>query len=356
MRFLLLLLLASLAARAASSFCDGPGEDPHWTQVLDLRGPWRFQIGDDPARASADYDHSSWETIFVPSGWEEEGYWGYDGVAWYRRTFLLTERQLRAPLYLRLGRIDDADHVWVNGRFVGSTGRFPESGYETGAYTHRVYRIPPGFLQPGENVVAVRVFDEGGEGGILEGPVGLFTLDPELPLALDLSGTWRFRPGEDVRLRTAPTDAWARVTVPAKWEPQGFPTLDGFAWYRRTFKLPDRLRDGDVVLVLGLIDDLHEVYVNGERIGGTPDIENRHVRGDEWQELRAYPLPPDLLGTTNELAIRVFDGGYDGGIYEGPVGLMTTASYERWRSGGNLLDVLRVLDFVRSVLRFGDGG
>lgn len=336
MLLFLLLLLTAPVADAANA--DGPEDDLHWTRVLDLRGPWPFRLGDDPAYAAAAYDHEAWETIFVPSPWEEEGYWGYDGVGWYRRSFRLTERQLRDPLYLRLGRVDDADQVWVNGKFLGSTGRFPESEYETGYYVHRAYRIPPGFLKPGRNVVAVRVFDEGAEGGILEGPVGLFTLDEEVDLALDLSGTWRFQPGDAGP--ELPRDARS-VTVPAKWEPQGFPTLNNFAWYYRSFTLPDRLRGDDFVLVLGRVDDLHEVFLNGEKIGGTPRIENRYIGGNEWRELRAYRVPHTLLRGKNDLAVRVFDAVYDGGIYEGPVGLMTVSAFEQWRSGQGIFEHIR---------------
>jgi sialate O-acetylesterase len=343
---LLLTLLAvpvALGASVRGADVRGADSDPGWTRVVDLRGTWRFHIGDGPDRAAAAYDHGGWEEIFVPGAWESEGYWGYDGTAWYRRGVRLTERDLREPLYLRLGRVDDVDQVWVNGRFVGSTGRFPESNYETAYFAERAYRIPPGFLRPGENVIAIRVYDAGLEGGLLDGPVGLFTRDDEPPLALDLSGTWRFRPGQGLSHLGAPTDAWAHVTVPGKWEPQGFPTLDDFAWYRHRFTLPDRLRRDDLVLVAGRIDDLHEVYLNGERIGGTPDIESRYVSGNEWRELRAYPLPSDVTRSKNDLAVRVYDGDYEGGIYDGPVGIMTRSDFERWSRGGTLLGRLRSL-------------
>lgn len=343
---LLTLLAAPAAVLGAPAALDTHADpDSGWTRVLDLRGPWAFHVGDGPDRAGADYDHSGWEEIFVPSAWENEGYWGYDGTAWYRRSFRLTERQLREPLYLRLGRVDDVDQVWVNGRFLGSTGRFPDTGggYETAYFTPRVYRIAPGFLQPGENVLAIRVFDAGLDGGILEGPVGLFTHDAEPPLALDLSGTWRFRPGQEQSLRTASTATWTPVTVPGKWEPQGFPALSDFAWYRHTFTVPDRLRGESLMLVLGRVDDLHEVYLNGERIGGTPDIEDRYVSGTEWRELRAYRIPPDVLETKNDLAVRVFDSGFEGGIYDGPIGIMTRSDFERWHSGESWLGKLRSL-------------
>ena len=273
----------------------------------------------------------------MPGAWEDEGFWGYDGTAWYRRSFALPKRDLDRPLYLHLGRVDDVDQVWVNGHFVGSTGRFPDSGYETAYFTERVYRIPSEYLRAGTNVVAVRVHDDGLDGGILEGRIGVYALANGPDLAVDLAGAWDFRPDDDTSSRRG----WTTLTVPAKWEPQGFPRLDGFATYRRAFTLPDRLRAEKLVLVLGRIDDLHEATLNGHRIGGSGGMQDRYVRGTEWQQLRAYRLDDVPLRAKNELVVRVYDAGYEGGIYDGPVGLMTEAAYDRWRSGGSLLERLR---------------
>ncbi|MDX1530347.1 MAG: beta galactosidase jelly roll domain-containing protein, partial [Rhodothermales bacterium] len=333
---LALALAAALPLTAEPVAAQSPGE-----RIVDLSGAWRFRVGDDLARAGDAFDDAGWDTVPVPSSWEDGGYWGYDGYAWYRRTFTLPEAPHRG-LVLRLGRIDDVDQVWVNGHFVGSTGRFPAMKYESAYYAERAYAVPPEYLRAGRNVVAVRVFDGELEGGLLEGPVGLYRDADAPPLALDLSGRWRFRPGDSPDHLRGATHGWAAVTVPAKWEPQGFPDLDGYAWYRKPFTLPSRLLRSDLVLLVGKIDDLHEVYVNGQRIGGTEgDIENRWIRGDEWQKLRAYRLPLRLLRDKNEIAVRVYDGLYEGGIYEGPVGILTEADYERWRHGGGLLGRLR---------------
>ena len=211
-----------------------------------------------------------------PGAWEDEGFWGYDGTAWYRRSFDLSKRDLDRPLYLRLGRVDDVDQVWVNGHFVGSTGRFPESGYETAYFTERVYRLPTEYLRAGANVVAVRVHDDGLDGGILEGRIGVYALANGPDLAVDLAGAWDFRPEAAT---ASPRWEWTTLTVPAKWEPQGFPRIDGYATYRRTFTLPDRLRGEKLVLVLGRIDDLHEASLNGRRVGGTGSMDDPSVRG-----------------------------------------------------------------------------
>ena len=87
-----------------------------------------------------------------------------------------------------------------------------------------------------------------------------------------------------------------------------------------------------MVLMLGKIDDLSEVYFNGTRIGrvGNLDSESPEIQGDEWQVVRAYYVPQELIrpGETNLIAVRVFDSYRDGGIFEGPLGWVTASVYQ----------------------------
>jgi sialate O-acetylesterase len=84
-------------------------------------------------------------------------------------------------MVLLIGKIDDIDQVYLNGTLVGSTGKFPtkrseevNTGQEYDAF--RGYFIPDGLLKKNQkNVIAVRVLDTGGAGGIYEGPVGIIT-------------------------------------------------------------------------------------------------------------------------------------------------------------------------------------
>jgi sialate O-acetylesterase len=43
---------------------------------------------------------------------------------------------------------------------------------------------------------------------------------------------------------------------PAWWETQGYRNYDRFAWYRKEFIVPEKLRQEQLVLMLGKIDDL----------------------------------------------------------------------------------------------------
>jgi sialate O-acetylesterase len=303
-------------------------------QVSDLRGTWRFQLGDDPGWADPAASDKDWQTIFVPSRWEEEGYWGYDGYAWYRNRFQLPDGATKYALYLDVGRIDDVNDVYVNGHFVGSGGSFPPD-YKTAFHVFNRYPVPARFLRAdGYNVVAIRVFDNGGEGGLLEGRPGLYANLDEPALALDLAGPWQFRTGDRPEWRTGPVDPkrWDTVTVPGRWERQGFPDYDGLAWYRLSFVAPENLRGEPLALLLGKIDDFDETYLNGERIGATGRMGSEHIEGWEWQAMRNYPIPEGLLrfGEENTLAVRVYDGLLDGGIFEGPIGITYLSEAGRW--------------------------
>ncbi|MGB3541733.1 beta galactosidase jelly roll domain-containing protein, partial [Rubrivirga sp.] len=299
-----------------------------WTTLVDLEGDWAFRIGDAEVWATG-YDEAGWDTLAVPGIWEDQGYQGYDGTAWYRRTFVLDASAATEPLYLLLGKIDDSDEAFVNGVRIGRTGLFPPV-YKTGYYDYRVYAVPPEILAPGENTIAVRVYDGGREGGIMDGPIALATTqlpNPTGPVFVaDLVGAWQFAPGDDLGWASPDLEDedWDTIQVPGVWERQGYRRHDGFAWYRKTVTLTGADANRDLLLVLGAIDDLDQAFVNGNLIGGTGDIEARTVEGDEWLTPRAYPIEAGLLHAgDNVIAVRVYDGPNEGGIHQGPVGLMT---------------------------------
>ena len=316
----------------------GPAAGAPWETVQDLSGTWGLQLGDlRLADLDAQAEAATWEPVAVPGAWEDGGFWGYDGLAWYRTTFRLDPQRLNGrPLYLRIGRVDDADEVYLNGRFLGSTGRMPPV-YETAYHLPRLYRVPADLLAPdGANTLLIRVMDAELSGGILDGPVALVLPGKESALAVspvaDLAGTWRLRPGDDPAFarEATPDSAWATATVPARWDAQGLAGIDGIAWYRRRFTLAPADAGQDLTLVLGAVDDLDEVYVNGTLVGRTGNWdrmgnwETLSVDGDEWQTERAYAVPARVLRAgPNTIAVRVYDALLDGGITRGPVALYT---------------------------------
>jgi len=143
---------------------------------LPIEGNWLVHTGDDAAWASPAYSaDTTWTSVKVPANWESQGFTGYDGFAWYRITFIVSDQLLRSdtPRYLVAGFIDDVDQVFLNGALMGQTGKFPPE-YTTEYSALRKYKIPPESLRK-KNVLAIRVYDDGGPGGIYRGPVGLYT-------------------------------------------------------------------------------------------------------------------------------------------------------------------------------------
>jgi sialate O-acetylesterase len=116
--------------------------------IVDGRAVW----------AATELDDSGWLELDAARLWEEQGWDGLDGIAWYRTAFELTADEAKAGVRLALGTIDDSDTTWVNGHEVGRT--------EWAWNRARVYDVPPAALRPGRNVIAIRVEDGGGGGGL----------------------------------------------------------------------------------------------------------------------------------------------------------------------------------------------
>lgn len=139
-----------------------------------------------------------WKTMSLPTLWEDAGEPDLNGVVWFRRTFDLPAGAAGAAGELDLAMVDDIDTTWVNGVKVGFT---------VGYNLVRKYAVPAGVLKPGPNVIAVRVLDTGGGGGIWgpeklqlavkpKAPTGLQTAAlGAAPAPIALGGPWSYRVG-----------------------------------------------------------------------------------------------------------------------------------------------------------------
>jgi hypothetical protein len=228
------------------------------TLFLDLSGEWRFQT--DPTDTGmksgwerSDFDDSKWRTLSVPGNWEAQGVTesypempcpklsqqleergvpnAYNGAAWYRRIVHIPPEWTGRNLDLFIGGIDDLDITYVNGREVG---RLKEGTPNPSTVTRR-YVIPSSFLNPDENAIAIRVWDGGGPGGIVRGPVVIF---PEGQLArlvkeqkketmrkMNLSGRFQSPPNDRRILKIVhglPKDEKAQETLLLLLLVQGF--------------------------------------------------------------------------------------------------------------------------------------
>lgn len=141
-----------------------------------------------PSWADAALDAASWKTMTLPALWEQAGtpaLAAFDGIVWFRREVTLPDGAAGRAATLNLGPIDDNDTTWVNGTQVGATNDFTAD---------RNYHVPAGVLKPGRNVIAVRVLDTGGGGGLYGKPEQMH-LDVEGRPAQPLAGAWTFKAG-----------------------------------------------------------------------------------------------------------------------------------------------------------------
>lgn len=301
-----------------------------FAQSISLNGSWKFHIGDRATWADPKFDDTEWEIIIAPSPWEDEGFNGYDGFAWYRKKFDGRRLDKNQSYYLHLGYIDDCDEVYLNGTLVGFSGTMPPK-FKTAYNNERKYNLSNDVINfDGENVIAIRVFDVTLGGGIIEGKLGIFPA-PKSRLLVDLQGLWQFyRTWEDEK--PADDSDWKNILVPSPWEHQGYSKYDGNAWYKRVFSVPDGLlaKGEDLVLLLGKIDDFDRTFLNGREIGKTNDG-RRYGSSQSFAKFRVYDIPTGLLKKPNNtLEVWVEDMGNVGGIYEGPVGITTRENYERY--------------------------
>jgi sialate O-acetylesterase len=132
---------------------------------------------------SVELDDSKWHPIQVPELWESQLPGPkFDGVIWYRKEINIDEADAGKPAVLHLAMIDDNDVTYVNGVQVGAV-----QGYNV----KRVYNVDGSLLKKGKNVIAVRVEDTGGGGGIYgETEDCVLTIDGK---KIALAGQWKFR-------------------------------------------------------------------------------------------------------------------------------------------------------------------
>jgi len=263
-------------------------------EVLDLSGTWKFkedleEKGHLTGWQSPEFDDSAWRTIRVPADWEKEGVitpnpsWrgyqpddAYNGYGWYRRHFAVPAEWAGATVRLHFGAIDDWDWTYVNGQLVGTT---------TGDRTWddpRDYVLPPDILKPGEdNVIAVRVCDMGGGGGISEAPVELLNTSVPPAVGEPTPTDTRFYSqtrsevvqfGSDVSVDSDEKVSGNVVVFGGSADIRGRVTGDVVAVGGTIHLRPGARVDGDVVAVAGAIDRSDGAVVSGDTVTVGPGL------------------------------------------------------------------------------------
>ena len=153
---------------------------------------WKNLNFNDENVPSADYDDSSWPSMNLP-GQFERAMGQFDGAVWFRKNVELPANCKGKDLVLSLGPIDDMDRTYFNGTLVGAT---EESGFWQ---VSRDYDVPGALVNEGMNIVAVRVMDTQGGGGIYGFPGSMkITVKGSKKASVSIEGEWSYQPSAEL--------------------------------------------------------------------------------------------------------------------------------------------------------------
>ncbi|WP_432712505.1 sialate O-acetylesterase [Pedobacter sp.] len=142
-----------------------------------------------------------WMEMNIPGYWADQSLGQVNGVVWFKKTINIPKEMVGKSAKLLLGRIVDADSVFLNGQLVGTTS------YQ---YPPRRYLLNAGVLKEGNNTMVVKVINNSGKGGfVLDKPYQLMAGKD----TLSLRGPWLYRLG--AQMDPSPGQTFVR------WMPAG---------------------------------------------------------------------------------------------------------------------------------------
>ncbi len=171
------------------------------------------------------YAPKGWRTINIPGYWEDQGLKDLNGIVWYIREIDIPASMVGKPAKVFLGRIVDADILYINGKQVGNTS------YQ---YPQRRYTVPSDVLKAGKNIFVIRVTNTNGKGGFVpDKPYCIFSGND----TIDLKGTWQYKVGDvfvprpagpiAITAQNQPTALYNAMVAPAINY-----TIKGILWYQ----------------------------------------------------------------------------------------------------------------------------
>jgi beta-galactosidase len=213
----------------------------------------------------------------------------YIGYAWYR---LMLPEMKGSGRTVSFTHVDDNGEVYLNGKLLDS---------HQGWSSPFVVNLDPAWNATGPNVLAVRVYNSDGPGGIY----GVTTLG-RLPVAEQC-----FAPECD-------DTAWREVNLPHDYVVEGeysskadtgHGSLPAYpAWYRKHFTVPLSAQDQCVWLYFEGVFRSAKIYVNGKLVGRYPD---------GYSSFHVDIADAVIYGGENLLAVYVDPSGFEGWWYEG---------------------------------------
>lgn len=202
---------------------------------------------------ATNYDDSNWQSVDLLSAeWNNNGLNPINGSHWFRKSLSIPASMAGQKATLRLGCIVDADSVYVNGKFVGTTG------YQ---YPPRIYTIPEGLLKAGNNNITIRLISNGGYAHFVkEKPYKIICNNEEI----SLEGEWKYRLGAP--MPNAPGSTFFCYKPVCLYNAMIAPlkncALKGVIWYQGESNVSQR--NEYAALLTTLISDWRTTFHNAE--------------------------------------------------------------------------------------------
>jgi sialate O-acetylesterase len=290
------------------------------------------------------YVPEGWHKFWLPGYWDDQGTKGLNGVVWFRKVVNVPPTMTGKPAKLFMGRIVDADNVYINGALSGSI---------TYQYPPRRYDLPSGLLKQGNNLIVIRVTNNSGKGGFVPDKPYYLVAGND---SIDLRGQWlykvgqvfqpaAFQPGRTspiLTMQNEPTGLYNTMVAPAINYP-----LKGIVWYQGETNagkpkeyqqlLPALISDwrnkwqqATLPFLFVQLPNFMEVrYLPSEsnwaelRLGQlkTLSVPNTAmvvtIDAGEWNDI--HPLEKKVVGERLVLAARKLAYGNEKIVYSGPV-------------------------------------
>ncbi|RVU26559.1 sialate O-acetylesterase [Sandaracinomonas limnophila] len=237
---------------------------------------------------------SDWKTIQLPGVIPSNNPYG---VYWLRKKIQVPANMVGKEALLELGRVADADSVFVNEQFVGTTS------YQ---YPPRRYPLPKNLLKVGENSISVRL--------ISNGTIPEFIMDKRYELTtstdtVSLAGEWKFT--QTVKANAIPDQVSVRLKPGGLFQAMIAPLqhlkLKGVLWYQGESNVNNAPKYGELLKTLVL--DWRNTFQNNQLpfiVAQVPNYLATRLEPLEsnWavlrqQQLSVLELP--LTGITNNI-------------------------------------------------------
>lgn len=147
-------------------------EDTSHPKIETFSETWKYHAGegDDSTWTNTNYNDSAWTDVVSTKTLEEQSAITEKGFGWYRKRIQLGDSLIsglyaKDALVIKLGKMAACDEVYLNGKLIGKTGKFPDNymGYFDNERNYIVYKDD--WNLKGDNLISIKFHDGWGQNG-----------------------------------------------------------------------------------------------------------------------------------------------------------------------------------------------